>query len=250
MKLFIAIILVTCSFGYATASTQISLLLDKIRKDAEQQIVNIHEKSKFAALKNSLIQEYHINEMSLPQKGDPCPALGFTEEDIGTVVKAKALNQAGVYYIVAVEAMMRNHPEIAKWGFANASLLSLDCASYISNLAFVLNEYKDFKHAVILLEHAKQLDPAESSIYVNLAFSYQNLHRYNDAINEMMIAISFYPKLKAYQEMLANLKELEKEEKKYVIVPKNKTRKRDRVPERYRCCLESSVVWQSDERAK
>ena len=95
--------------------------------------------------------------------------------------------------------------------------MSLECASYISNLAFILNEYKDFKHAAVLLEYAKQLDPSESSIYVNLAFSYQNLYRYNDAINEMMIAVSLHPELKTYQEMLAGLKKLKQERKYYAI---------------------------------
>ena len=200
------------------SSNEISLLLNKIKKDAEIQIATIHGISKLVVLKNSLIQEYHLNETAVPQKGDPCPALGFTVDDIGTIIKARALNRAGVYYVVAVEAMLKGHPEIAKWGFAHASSMSIECASYISNLAFILNEYKDFKHAAVLLEYAKQLDPAESSIYVNLAFSYQNLYRYNDAINEMMIAISFYPKLKNYQEMLAGLKKLKKEKGKYYVM--------------------------------
>jgi hypothetical protein len=111
--------------------------------------------------------------------------------------------------------MLKGYPEIAKWGFANSSSMCLECASYISNLAFILNEYKDFKHAAVLLEYAKQLDPADSSIYVNLAFSYQHLYRYTDAINEMMIAVSLHPKLKKYQEKLAGLKKLKKEENKY-----------------------------------
>lgn len=211
------------SLGHAATPAQhhsakeVSSLLNKIKKDAEHQIATIHGISKLVVLKNSLVQEYHLDETALPQKGDPCPALGFTADDIGTTVEAKALNQAGVYYVVAVEAMLKGHPEIAKWGFANASLMSLECASYISNLAFVLNEYKDFKHAAVLLEYAKQLDPTESSIYVNLAFSYQNLHRYNDAINEMMIAVSLHPTLKTYQEMLAGLKKLRQERKYYAI---------------------------------
>ena len=229
--LLILVIAEAVSPGHAAALAQyhtqkeISLFLSEIKKDAEQQIVTIHGISKLAALKNSLIQEYHLNEAPLPQKGDPCPALGFTADDIGTVINARALNRAGVYYVVAVEAVLKGYPEIAKWGFANASSMCLECASYISNLAFILNEYKDFKHAAVLLEYAKQLDPADSSIYVNLAFSYQHLYRYTDAINEMMIAVSLHPKLKKYQEKLAGLKKLKKEEQKYYYTKNGSTAK-------------------------
>ena len=212
------------SLGHAATPPQqhsvneISSLLTKIKKDAEDQIAAIHGISKLVSLKNGLVQEYHLNEMPLPQKGDSCPALGFTADDIGTIIEAKALNRAGIYYAVAVEAMLKGYPEIAKWGFANASIMSLGCATYISNLAFILNEHDDFKHAAVLLEYAKQLDPTETSIYVNLAFSYQNLHRYDDAITEIMIAVTLHPKLKTYQKMLADLIKLEQEEKKNYVI--------------------------------
>jgi hypothetical protein len=46
---------------------------------------------------------------------------------------------------------------------------------------------------------------------VNLAFSYQNLQRYDEAVGAMLVAVALEPEITAYQVILAELKKLQKE---------------------------------------
>ncbi|NOX34682.1 MAG: hypothetical protein GXP56_13285 [Deltaproteobacteria bacterium] len=212
----------TRAFSKALSIQELNTMVVKIKKDAEKQITAIHGLQAMSLIKNRLQKEYHLNTLPLPGMAGPCPAIGYGKKDVGNTIEAKALNQSGVYYIFGVKAMLKNHLFIAKWGFAKASLMNMKCPSNISNLGFTLNACKEYEHAIAILNYAKTLDPADSSIYVNLAYSYRKLHRYNEAINEMMIAVSFQPGLKKYKEILDELKKLKKEEKKYQIIGKQK----------------------------
>jgi hypothetical protein len=198
---------------------ELNTLIGKIQKDAEKQIRDIHGQQMMSLIKDRLQKQYHLNSLPFPKPGDPCPAMGYGKKDIGTIIETKALSKSGVYYIFSVKAVLQNHLFIAKWGFAKASFLDMECPANMNNLGFILNACKEYKHAIAILNYAKKHDPADSSIYANLAYSYQKLHRYNEAISEMMIAVSFQPRLKRYKEKLDELKKLKKE-KKYQIIGK------------------------------
>ncbi len=223
-EILISLILIvspnTQVFSKTFSFQELNILIVKIKKNAEKQIIGIHGQQAMSLLQNRLQKEYHLNSLPLPVTGGPCPAIGYGKEDIGNIIEAKAFNQSGAYYIFSVKAMLKNHLFIAEWGFAKASLMAMNCPSNLSNLGFVLNACKAYNDAIAILNYAKILDPADSSIYVNLAYGYQKLHQYNEAINEMMIAVSLRPNLKKYREMLDDLKKLEKEAKKYQIIGK------------------------------
>ncbi len=202
-----------------TASVQeIKILINNIEKDAESQVAAIHGNHVLSTITVGIEKEFHLNSLPMPMTGDPCPAVGYSENDIGTSIQSKALNRSGVYYIFGVEAGLKGDFIIAKWAFAKASLMAVHCPSNLSNLGFALNMNKDYKHAALILEYAKILDPTDSSIYANLAYSYQHLFRYSDAINEIMIAIAFQPKIDTYKEKLEELKKLKKEKTTFQII--------------------------------
>jgi len=209
-----------------TASVQdIKTLIGNLEKDAESQISAIHGNHALSTIMLEIQKEFLLNTLPMPMAGDPCPAVGYGENDIGSSIQAKALNRSGVYYIFGIEAGLKGHFVIAKWAFSKASLMAVNCPANLSNLGFALNMGKDYKHAALILEYAKKLDPADSSIYVNLAFSYQHLYRYEDAINEIMMAIAFQPEIDTYKKKLEGLKKLQKEKKIFLIIgqPKNNT---------------------------
>jgi tetratricopeptide (TPR) repeat protein len=191
--------------------SKIVTVIQKSKADAEKQIIALHGQSKFNLLKQKILQKYPLNKVPLAKGGDPCPAVGFASEDEGPVIHARILNQAGAYYVTGVGAFLNGHPEIAKWGFSISASMVPNCPAYLSNLAFILNEQGDFKNAVFLLEYAKKLDPSDSSIYVNLAFSYQNLKKYGDAISNLLVAIALNPNVKNYQQMLLEIQKMRDE---------------------------------------
>lgn len=186
-------------------------IIQKSRTEAEQQVIVLHGQSKFNLLKQKILQKYPLNKVPLPKGGDPCPSVGFVSEDEGPVIHAEVFNQAGAHYVTGVGAFLSGHPEIAKWCFSMAASMVPTCPAYLSNLAFILNEESDFENAVLLLDYARTLDPNDSSIYVNLAFSYQNLKEYDDAISNLLVAIALNPNVKNYQKMLLELQKMRDE---------------------------------------
>lgn len=199
--------------GPANADT-ILTLAKTIEATAEQEIVKEHGSSGLLNLLSRLDQEFGFSSLPDPLPGDSCPALGFLSESTDAVHQLDFLNKSGADYFLGVEALLSGHLEIAKWGFARATVQNSNCPTYLSNLAFVLNEDADFPSAVLLLERARQLDPSDSSIYVNLAYGYQNLQRYDDAVGAMLVAVALEPEIKEYQVMLAELKKLQKDNPK------------------------------------
>jgi hypothetical protein len=185
-------------------------LLKTVEGTAEGEIVQAHGSAGLLALRDRLERSFGLAALSDPGPGGACPALGFPAESEDSVVRTEFLDRSGAYYQLGVEAVLNGHLEIAKWGFARAAALSGACGAYLSNLGFALNEEAQYAPAVQVLERARQLDPSDSSIYVNLAFSYQNLQRYDEAIGTLLVAIALQPDLKAYQVMLADLKKLRK----------------------------------------
>ena len=196
-----------------TPCGQVLTIVQKARTDAEQQIIALHGQPTFSLLKQKIAQEYPPHKVPAGKASDPCPALGFTHEDMGPVIYCKVLNQAGAYYLTGMEALLNGHPEMAKWCFSVAASKIPTCSVYLSNLAFVLNEDGDFMDALVLLEFARKLDPSDSSIYINLAFSYQHLKKYDEAIQALLFAISLHPTFKKYQDMLLELQKMRKAEK-------------------------------------
>lgn len=195
-----------------TLSSQIFTIIQKARTDAEQEIIALHGQSAFSLLKQKIATAYPPQKIPAGKANDPCPALGFNAEDKGPVIYGKVLNQAGGYYLTGMEALLEGHPEMAKWCFAMAASNEITCPVYLSNLAFVLNEGGDFTDAASLLEYAKKLDPSDSSIYINLAFSYQHLKKYDEAIQALLFAISLHPTFTRYQDMLLELQKMRKAE--------------------------------------
>jgi tetratricopeptide (TPR) repeat protein len=83
-----------------------------------------------------------------------------------------------------------------------------------------------------LLEYAKELDPGDSSIYVNLAFSYQHLENYDEAIQALLFAISLHPTFQKYQDMLLGLQGMRKAEeprKSRLLADKTEDKSREQV---------------------
>ncbi|MBI4699373.1 MAG: hypothetical protein HY758_10860, partial [Nitrospirae bacterium] len=146
-------------------------VIQKAKNDAEKQIISHHGAEKFQLLKERFNLQYPPDKTPLPKDRGSCDGIIFPNKENARVLHAEIVDHAGAYFTTGIEAVFSGLPDIAKWGFANASSLSPSCSVYLSNLAFVLNEEQNYNDAVELLEYAKTLDPGSSSIYINLAFS-------------------------------------------------------------------------------
>jgi tetratricopeptide (TPR) repeat protein len=195
------------------AFRKVVTIIERSRMEAEQQIIALHGQSTFSLLKDEVVRNDPSARVPSVESDHLCPGLGFTDQDVGVVVThAGALNQAGAYFLTGMEALLNGYPQMAKWCFAVAAVKAPACSAYLSNLAFVLNGEGHFVDASVLLEYAKLLDPGESSIYVNLAFSYQNLKMFDKAIQALLFAISLHPTFQKYQDMLLGLQDMRKAE--------------------------------------
>lgn len=186
----------------SSSSGNILALLQKLKGDAEKQIAANHGQATFQMLKKKFSKAYPLDQYPIPSNAHECLTLEIPSQSTGSDEYLKFTDQAGAYYITGIEATMLGFPDGAKWCFANAASLSHLCALHLNNLAFTLNLEGDFKTALILLNHAKTLDPNNSSIYVNLAYSYASLERYEEAIQAYLIAIMLRPDIEKYHEML------------------------------------------------
>jgi len=194
---------------------EVVTIIQKSRTEAEQKVIALHGQSAFSLLKDEVARNCPPASVPSVESGDLCPGLGFTDQDVGLVVtRGRALNQGGAYFLTGMEALLNGYPHMARWCFSAAASAAPACPAYLSNLAFVLNEEGHFEDAIVLLEYAKTLDPGDSSIYVNLAFSYQHLKKYDEAIQALLFAISLHPTFQKYQDMLLGLQEMRKAEER------------------------------------
>jgi len=222
----------TCAVGILTASSsilaahasdqlatqqEIVSLIQKIKAVATQEIIAIHGQSKLDLLEKAISSRYPPSQFPPPTNAGSCPGFAPSGQVKGPVIQAKILDKSGVYFVVGAEAVLRGAPDVAKWAFANAASFSPMCPVHLANLAFVLNYEGDYKTAILLLEFARSLDPRLSSIYVNLAFSYRNLKRYDDAIQAYLIAIAIHPQITKYQQMLLAVQKMKEKEKPVVV---------------------------------
>ena len=214
------------------AFRKVVTIIQKSRTEAEQQVIALHGQSTFSLLKDEVARNYPPASVPSVESDDLCPALGFTDQDVGLVVtRARALNQAGAYFLTGMGVLLNGYPQMARWCFSVAASKAPTCSAYLSNLAFVLNEEGHFEDAIVLLEYATTLDPGDSSIYVNLAFSYQHLKKYDEAIQAMLFAISLHPTFQKYQDMLLGLQEMRKaEERLRPRLPADKKEDKSRKP--------------------
>jgi len=198
------------------AQQEIVSLIQKIKTVATEEIIALHGQSKLDLLEKAISSRYPPSQFPPSAHDGSCPGFGPSGEANAQVIEAKILDKSGVYFVVGAEAVLKGIPEVAKWAFANAASLSPMCPLHLANLAFVLNGEGDYKTAILLLDFAKFLDPKLSTIYVNLAFSYQNLKRYDDAIRAYLIAIAINPQITKYQQMLLAVQKM-KEKSKPVV---------------------------------
>jgi tetratricopeptide (TPR) repeat protein len=215
-RVFVRLLLIVSVGGTLLAAPQaggpapggIPSLIQSAIDDAKQKIATLHGPAKVGELEKKIQDHYKFASLPAPSANSPCPAVGFPLEGSGSVAEAEALDRAGAYYSTGVSTYLSGHPEVARWCFAQAAQLAPFCPEYLSNLAFTLNEDGQHLSAVTLLEHAKTLDPHDSSIYVNLAYSYQQLGKYDEAIQAMLVVIALNPGVKEYQDMLLELQKL------------------------------------------
>ncbi len=185
-----------------SSSGNILSLIQKLKADAEKQIVANHGQATFDLFRKKLSSTYPLDKYPIPSDAHECLTLKDTPQITGSDENLDFADQTGVYFMTGLEATMKGFPDGAKWCFANAAALSHLCALHLNNLAFALNLEGDFINALTLLNHAKTLDPSNSSIYVNLAYSYQGLGKYEEAIQAYLIAIMLRPDIEKYHEML------------------------------------------------
>ena len=173
------------------SDSQLRSLFQEVQNDAKQQIISSYGQSQFDLLKQNILQKYPHSQYPFP----------LNQDDWG-VESNKIKNQAGAYFIVGMEAALKGHPLFAKWCFANASLLAPTCPIYLCNLAFTLNLEGDYHKARILLNHAKNLSPSMSSIWINLGYGYQKQNNYDKASESFLIAFALDPFNDEYRDMV------------------------------------------------
>jgi tetratricopeptide (TPR) repeat protein len=192
----------TIAADSSSSSGNILALIQKLKTDAEKQIVANHGQSSFDLFKKKFSKTYPLDKYPMPSDAYECLTLKALPQNTGSDDNLDFADQTGVYFMTGLEATMKGFPDGAKWCFANAAVLSHMCALHLSNLAFTLNLENNFEDALTLLNYAKTLDPSNSSIYVNLAYSYQGLEQYDEAIQALLTAIMLSPGIEKYHDML------------------------------------------------
>jgi tetratricopeptide (TPR) repeat protein len=221
------IVFVFCFLSTARAAQEpltqqaVISVVQKIRGDAEKEIVASLGRSNFELLENAVKQEYPVSQFSNSGPAGCCPGFGSSDPQEGLIIQTQILNQSGVYFVVGAEAVLKGSPSVAKWAFANASALCPMCPLHLSNLAFVLNLEKDYITAILLLETAKSIDPTLGSIYVNLAYSYQNLKKYEEAIQGYLVAIALNPQITKYHQMLISVQKIKEKQKEMPVTARD-----------------------------
>jgi tetratricopeptide (TPR) repeat protein len=166
-------------------------LLQEVLSSAEQQIVSNYGQSQLSLLKQKIAQRYPLSQFPNPANPDDW---GIEDNEI--------TNQAGVYFIVGLEASFKGYTLFAKWCFAKACFLAPTCPNYLSNLGFALNLRGEYETARLLLNHAKMLSPTLSSIWVNLGYGYFKQNMFDKATECFLIAFALDPKNQESQSML------------------------------------------------
>lgn len=189
----------------------ILVLVQKLKVEADSQIIANYGQSSFVSFKEKFKQTYPLSKYPVPNVSNSCDLFNEPSEIAKFLFESDVINQAGAYYITGIEAVFAGRPEAAKWCFANCALLSPKCPDGFLQLGFILNIQKDYQNAVILLKYAAQLDPKEGSVYINIGYSYQNLEKYDEAIQAYLTAIGLDPQYTKYHEILL-LAQLEKQE--------------------------------------
>ena len=196
---------------------EILLLIQKIQSDATQAVLAAHGQGDLDFLKKEMAKKYPPDKYPPPANAYSCPGFASSEKQTGLIVNAKITDQAGAYFIVGAEAVLKGEPDVAKWAFATAASFAPMCSVHLANLAFILNLEKDFGTALILLNFARSLDPSNGSIYINMAYSYTNLEKYDEAIQAYLVAIALNPTIQKYQEMMMAVQKLKEKEKAAAI---------------------------------
>lgn len=211
-----AAIAISASFARVAEGGPPQHILDIIQKaktGAEKEIIANQGQQAFDQFKKKLAEMYPLKKYPLHAKDNACAVFRYPKERTGAEVRFEIIDQAGAYYMTGIEATLNGVHDVAKWCFASAAALTPDCPVYLNNLAFMLNAEKNFEAACRLLEYARQLDPLDTSILANLAYSYYHVKRYDDAIKAQDAAFRLDPTNGQYQDALRTIVETKEREK-------------------------------------